>query len=177
MPNVNTKASVLLRDGFKCRFCEGLLLLSQAIKLLETRFPGLRLYDAHGKIEPLRSRWATVDHILPENLGGYDDRDNLVACCVTCNSKKGNTRLEPPTVSDVGSNWHGLAELYLTATESERHNFNKDEQLWIDALQREGVVPSSLDPSTVIGVLEHGRDEGLDNFDEGLLKAWERLLE
>lgn len=29
-----------------------------------------------------------VDHITPHSRGGSDDVENLVACCVTCNSKK-----------------------------------------------------------------------------------------
>ena len=30
-----------------------------------------------------------VDHIIPRASGGTHDLDNLVACCKTCNSKKG----------------------------------------------------------------------------------------
>jgi 5-methylcytosine-specific restriction endonuclease McrA len=33
---------------------------------------------------------ATVDHVVPQSLGGTDDIENLVPCCKTCNSKKGS---------------------------------------------------------------------------------------
>ena len=31
----------------------------------------------------------TVDHVIPVEKGGFDSLDNLVACCVHCNSKWG----------------------------------------------------------------------------------------
>lgn len=32
----------------------------------------------------------TIDHVLPRSRGGQDSWENLVACCVRCNNKKGN---------------------------------------------------------------------------------------
>lgn len=32
----------------------------------------------------------SVDHVLPRSRGGTDDLDNLVACCSSCNSSKGD---------------------------------------------------------------------------------------
>ena len=66
MANVNTKAHVLVRDGFCCHYCGGPLYLPQAVKVLDWHVPGLDLWDAHGRKEPLRSGWATVDHVVPE---------------------------------------------------------------------------------------------------------------
>jgi 5-methylcytosine-specific restriction endonuclease McrA len=51
--------------------------------------PGNNQWDAHWKEEPLKSSGATVDHIKSEDEGGFDTLDNLVACCVVCNSSKG----------------------------------------------------------------------------------------
>jgi 5-methylcytosine-specific restriction endonuclease McrA len=31
-----------------------------------------------------------VDHVIPRAKGGSHDLDNLVACCATCNSRKGS---------------------------------------------------------------------------------------
>jgi len=31
-----------------------------------------------------------VDHVIPRAKGGTHDLDNLVACCATCNSRKGS---------------------------------------------------------------------------------------
>jgi len=70
--NVNTKAHVLVRDGFTCQSCGVPLFLGQAIKLLDWYASDLELWDPHGKKEPLRSRWATVDHAVSEVEGGYD---------------------------------------------------------------------------------------------------------
>lgn len=35
----------------------------------------------------------TVDHLIPKSQGGEDTMDNLVACCVRCNARKGAKRL------------------------------------------------------------------------------------
>jgi 5-methylcytosine-specific restriction endonuclease McrA len=36
----------------------------------------------------------TIDHIIPRSKGGKDTWDNLVACCTSCNLKKGNKLLK-----------------------------------------------------------------------------------
>lgn len=36
------------------------------------------------------SRDLTIDHVIPRERGGPSTWDNLVACCVRCNNKKGN---------------------------------------------------------------------------------------
>jgi 5-methylcytosine-specific restriction endonuclease McrA len=36
----------------------------------------------------------TIDHVIPRSRGGKDTWDNLVACCTTCNVKKGNKFLK-----------------------------------------------------------------------------------
>lgn len=35
----------------------------------------------------------TIDHIIPRSKGGGDTWDNVVACCTTCNVKKGSKSL------------------------------------------------------------------------------------
>jgi hypothetical protein len=35
----------------------------------------------------------TIDHIVPKSKGGGNTWDNLVTCCITCNSKKGDKLL------------------------------------------------------------------------------------
>lgn len=34
------------------------------------------------------------DHVVPKKKGGSDDADNLVPCCIACNSAKGNRPLD-----------------------------------------------------------------------------------
>jgi hypothetical protein len=35
----------------------------------------------------------TLDHVIPQSKGGEDTWENLVTCCISCNSKKGNKLL------------------------------------------------------------------------------------
>lgn len=35
----------------------------------------------------------TIDHVIPRSKGGQDIWENLVACCIKCNLKKGNKLL------------------------------------------------------------------------------------
>jgi DNA-directed RNA polymerase subunit RPC12/RpoP len=35
----------------------------------------------------------TIDHVIPRSKGGQDTWENLVACCIKCNLKKGNQLL------------------------------------------------------------------------------------
>jgi hypothetical protein len=62
-----TRANIMLRDEDTCQYC--------------------------GK----RSRELTLDHVIPRSRGGESTWENLVACCRTCNGRKGNRYLK-----DVG---------------------------------------------------------------------------
>ncbi len=57
---------MLERDGYICHYCE--------------------MEMEHGS--------ATVDHMWPRTLGGSNLLDNLVACCHTCNTLKGDLPYE-----------------------------------------------------------------------------------
>ena len=140
MPNVNTKAHVLLRDGFTCRYCGTQLYLAQAIKVLDMHKPKEKHWDAHWGTEPLKSNGATVDHIIPEDEGGYDTLDNLVACCVACNSSKGNGKrnLLPQSLD---KSWDGGSCIFLTLASVYLHHLSKGDEKWLKALRREGVKP------------------------------------
>jgi 5-methylcytosine-specific restriction endonuclease McrA len=59
-----TRSNILLRDDETCQYC--------------------------GK----RSRDLTLDHIVPRSRGGPTTWENLVACCKSCNGKKGNRQLK-----------------------------------------------------------------------------------
>lgn len=43
----------------------------------------------------------TVDHVIPETLGGSDDPTNLVTACADCNSGKSSVPADAPLVEDV----------------------------------------------------------------------------
>ena len=59
-----TRKRILERDGWLCVYC--------------------------GKDLTLEPRDATVDHIIPVDLGGADDDSNLVASCRLDNGRKSN---------------------------------------------------------------------------------------
>lgn len=59
-----TRANILLRDEDRCQYC------------------GKHMRDL------------TLDHIVPRSRGGQSTWENLVACCHTCNGRKGNRLLK-----------------------------------------------------------------------------------
>jgi len=54
-----SRRNVLIRDQFACAYCGS------------------------------REKPITIDHVIPRSRGGKTDFDNCVACCRTCNHKKG----------------------------------------------------------------------------------------
>ncbi len=50
MPNINTKAHVLVRDKFICRYCGAQLYLAQAIKVLDMHKPAKDIGMLTGKL-------------------------------------------------------------------------------------------------------------------------------
>ena len=59
-----TRSNILLRDDEICQYC--------------------------GK----HTRELTLDHVIPRSRGGTSTWENLVACCKSCNGKKGNRLLK-----------------------------------------------------------------------------------
>lgn len=66
---------ILRRDGHTCRYCGG---SSPDVKL-------------------------TIDHVVPQSLGGTDDPTNLVTACTSCNAGKASIAPDSATVDDVAS--------------------------------------------------------------------------
>lgn len=64
---------IFRRDNFTCRYC------GEAA-------PDVRL---------------TVDHVIPDALGGTDEPSNLVTACADCNSGKTSVAPDAPLVDDV----------------------------------------------------------------------------
>lgn len=59
----------------------------------------ISLYERDGytcyKCGKLLTRWdATLDHILPVSRGGKNTKDNLITCCLLCNSRRRNKEVE-----------------------------------------------------------------------------------
>lgn len=58
-----SRANVYTRDGHRCQYCG---------------------------IVPNTSAGLNYDHVIPRSKGGKTTWDNIVACCVVCNRKKGD---------------------------------------------------------------------------------------
>jgi 5-methylcytosine-specific restriction endonuclease McrA len=60
-----SRKNILLRDRNTCQYCGTVLTAGEL----------------------------TLDHVVPRSLGGQSTWENLVACCHTCNRRKGNSLL------------------------------------------------------------------------------------
>lgn len=49
--------------------------------------------DNHSCVYCESKKQLTIDHIIPKSKGGGNTWDNLVTCCISCNSKKGDKML------------------------------------------------------------------------------------
>lgn len=63
------RLAVLIRDNFKCRYCDIPVILKNA----------------------------NIDHVIPWKKGGRTNIENLVTACQPCNKRKGNKGWTPPT--------------------------------------------------------------------------------
>jgi len=59
-----SRRAILARDGYTCQYC------------------------GHS------GKDLTIDHVVPRNRGGPSTWDNLVACCLRCNNRKGDKTLK-----------------------------------------------------------------------------------
>ena len=55
----------------------------------DPRCPGILLVEAY---DP--RIMASVDHVIPRSKGGKNNIENLVPCCLSCNSRKNNRELK-----------------------------------------------------------------------------------
>lgn len=86
--NKRTRFEVLRRDGFRCYYC------------------GIRGNEATGD-------GLTMDHVVPQSLGGSDDAQNLVTACPDCNGGKSSIQLGDDLVAEVNR----AAEVRIAARE------------------------------------------------------------
>jgi 5-methylcytosine-specific restriction endonuclease McrA len=101
---LNQKATVLEQnDELKVRSATGEFELPSVILLSRyVRVPGSRNIPVsrRGVLRRDSNRCAycsksatTIDHVQPKSRGGKDTWENLVACCLRCNNKKGDKTL------------------------------------------------------------------------------------
>jgi 5-methylcytosine-specific restriction endonuclease McrA len=91
------------RDGFRCRYC-GLPVIPREVLRATTLVVGSAAFGTGKPNEENHGgallSWAQVDHVVPWNLGGSTDLQNLVTSCWACNYGKHNYALEQIGVAD-----------------------------------------------------------------------------
>ena len=108
---------VFKRDNYTCQYCGGKVVSKKILKKYEDlvgsdhfRSTGTNR-QRHGIV--LSSR-ANADHIIPWNLGGKTNLDNLITSCWSCNYGKSGYTLEqlkldnPKNNNYTNKNWFGL---------------------------------------------------------------------
>src|SRR5215212_3864057 len=99
MPIASTRADILKRDGFHCRFCGIPVVPVEVRRLLNRVYPdaarwGGRNADQHAALQCM---WLQFDHLIPNERGGTSDLENVVVTCASCNF--GRMQL---TIEEVG---------------------------------------------------------------------------
>lgn len=125
--------AVFERDGYRCRYCGNRLISQEFMKLFIKKLDsdeftkGTTNITTHGIIH---ATWPVADHVVPWNIGGRTNMDNLVASCGACNyGKDGNTceqmGIEDPFMRPpIDGNWDGLTY----KTEDVKKSYNKSTQ-------------------------------------------------
>lgn len=119
MPRAAVTRDILIRDGFRCRFCEAKVIVKQAQRVFAKVLPdavrwGRTNEEKHFGLSILT---ASIDHILPFKRGGTNDPDNLVTACGPCQFGRNQWLLEEVEIEDprfyepVNDHWDGLSRL------------------------------------------------------------------
>ena len=101
-----TRKNIFFRDKNRCQYCGG-------------KFPTVDL---------------NLDHVIPLSRGGKSSWENVVCCCVRCNSRKGGSLpheagmhlVKPP----VRPRWHPFVKLSLTHSHYESWKNFLDVAYW-----------------------------------------------
>lgn len=113
----------------------------------------------------------TIDHVIPETLGGSDDSSNLVTACADCNSGKSSVPPDAPLVADVATDalrWSWAMEQVAALREQERADraefrgwFNSVWCEWSYGPNREPIpLPPSASFDDVLRFLDAGITRG-----------------
>lgn len=136
---------VLRRDNHTCRYCGATA-------------PDVKL---------------TIDHVIPQALGGPDEPANLVAACEPCNSGKSSIPADSPIVSNVAEDALRWSQAMKTAAETAHADYQAR------AAYRELFRAAWTQWSTGSGEnkqpiqLDDNWQNSLDNFREAGLPDWE----
>lgn len=115
----------------------------------------------------------TIDHVIPQALGGPDEPANLVAACEDCNSGKTSTPADSPVVRDVAADAMRWSVAMQQAAEASRADFGVTasyRQVFLDAWNEWG---ASLGGSQRSVPLDPAWQVSLDNLRAAGLPDWE----
>lgn len=112
-----TRAAVLQRDGYRCRYC-GIPVVHADIRKLACRlYPDAVPWD---QFDPMKQHagfaclWLQFDHVVPHSHGGRSSSDNVVISCALCNYGKDKYTLRQLNLADprqtlpTSTLWDGL---------------------------------------------------------------------
>ena len=99
------RTNILIRDNFSCQYCGSRLKLNEM----------------------------TFDHVVPRSHGGPTNFENIVSCCASCNSKKGNKASIRPKKMPTRPDPRDMLKRQPVNVESLH-------QTWIDCLYWSGVL-------------------------------------
>lgn len=93
----------------------------------------------------------TVDHVVPEALGGSDDPSNLVAACDACNSGKSSIVPGSPVVDDVKQDalrWARAMEIARIGDKVQRDERDEGREVFRGAWVEWSFTPFNGKPQT-----------------------------
>jgi hypothetical protein len=95
MPSGAETKALFARDGWRCRFCECRVVPPKVRTAMRAALPGaIPWSETEGFHGAFFAMSASVDHIVPHSAGGFNDVENLVTACWSCQFGRGAWTLE-----------------------------------------------------------------------------------
>ncbi|MGW2845144.1 HNH endonuclease [Streptomyces sp. NPDC001274] len=115
----------------------------------------------------------TIDHVIPQALGGPDEPANLVAACEDCNSGKTSTPTDSPIVENVKADAIRWSVAMQKAAEASRADFEvttRYREVFLEAWNKWSTRPGGAQRSIP---LDEAWQSSLDNLRAAGLPDWE----
>lgn len=113
----SVKSAVLVRDGYRCRYCGLPVVHSDIRKLAHSLYPDSVPWDSRRPEQQhsgFQVFWLQYDHVEPHSHGGRSSVENVVVSCALCNFGKDRFTLrqldleDPRDRAPVPSDFDGL---------------------------------------------------------------------
>lgn len=119
----------------------------------------------------------TIDHVVPESLGGSDDPSNLVTACAGCNGGKSSVPADAALIEDVAADAVRWAKALEQAAEISRSKRTSDKDFVSQVINAEtqsgSVIFTTVDKNYGATIIRF-RDLGLDMDD--MVHALDQML-